>query len=45
LSTLGPGLKRQLAVAVEREMAGVGDDAFRHYEAFIFVTAEVPPSG
>jgi ubiquinone/menaquinone biosynthesis C-methylase UbiE len=45
LSTLGPGLKRQLAVAVEREMAGLGDDAFRHHEAFIFVVAAVPPSG
>jgi ubiquinone/menaquinone biosynthesis C-methylase UbiE len=39
LSTLGPDLKRQLGTAVEREMAGLGDDAFRYHEAFIFVTA------
>ncbi|MDQ6921189.1 MAG: methyltransferase domain-containing protein [Candidatus Dormibacteraeota bacterium] len=39
LSTLGPELKRQLAAAVEREMEGLGDDAFRYHEAFIFVTA------
>jgi ubiquinone/menaquinone biosynthesis C-methylase UbiE len=39
LSTLGPDLKRQLAAVVEREMAGLGDDAFRYHEAFIFVTA------
>jgi hypothetical protein len=39
LSTLGPDLKRQLAAAVEREMEGLGDDAFRYHEAFIFVTA------
>jgi ubiquinone/menaquinone biosynthesis C-methylase UbiE len=39
LSTLGPDLKRQLAVAVEKEMAGLGDDAFRYHEAFIFVAA------
>lgn len=39
LSTLGPELKRQLAAAVEREMAGLGEDALRYHEAFIFVTA------
>ena len=41
LSTLGPDLKRQLGAAVEREMAGLGDDALRYHEAFIFVTAPV----
>jgi ubiquinone/menaquinone biosynthesis C-methylase UbiE len=45
LSTLGPDLKRQLAVAVEREMARLGDDAFRYHEAFIFVTAPVRGAG
>jgi hypothetical protein len=45
LSTLGPALKRQLAAAVEREMAGLGDDALRYHEAFIFVCAAVPSSG
>jgi ubiquinone/menaquinone biosynthesis C-methylase UbiE len=39
LSTLGPDLRRQLASAVEREMSGLGDEAFRYHEAFIFVSA------
>jgi ubiquinone/menaquinone biosynthesis C-methylase UbiE len=39
LSTLGPGLRRQLAAALEREMEDLGDDAFRYHEAFIFVVA------
>ena len=39
LSTLGPDLRRQLAEVVEREMEGLGDEAFRYHEAFIFVVA------
>jgi ubiquinone/menaquinone biosynthesis C-methylase UbiE len=39
LSTLGPELRRQLAAALEREMEGLGEDAFRYHEAFIFVVA------
>jgi O-methyltransferase/aklanonic acid methyltransferase len=39
LSTLGPALRAQLASALEREMAGLGEDALRYHEAFIFVVA------